>query len=610
MYERSVIVLERYMEDILGLNKQNNLKNNFYTYKEMVEEVRVYQNMLAEEEDILQKFDEIAKKLQGLQQEQEIIYKNNGIAEEQRFNLFSDLDIRPDILEKKLIRIESQIDKNNDDLKQIRRDYVETLETFIERQKNSSICARKKKGTDANHLATIKKTKQLFDMIEKEDLKRMKNFVDGDKRLIKEQIFNIMIDNGKNERVPFNEDIIKHAIDIRMDIATKEAKCYITVYDKLRKLLAEIEDDNLPLSKYEKTLRDISVKLRFFDAEKDYIVGFLDNERMTAINGEVVHDKMMKEACSNFEKDIVQINNLYELIKKETLGKANDKDYNNLYNNTYLHDIEADAKSFEKQITNVNISVGAVINSNYWRIEGIKNIYTVFSEEIPQKFGRDLSIYEEEEYGEGYEIEQAEEDEEVQIARSNIYEEDDDDDGLGNLEKYEHEDELEYQENLKEQEDEEEYDDYEENIKYDEEKNQEEIEEESEEEIIEDDEEIFEEEEEDPLEFGRKYEKDYNKRMEEIEEEKKKRNIRAPKVKIKNIKPKEEKVEKQQEERPTRIRRNIKIRRPTVSNTTEQQNKIDEFMKNINEEELEKKEKENFINKLLKMNKDKILKSS
>ena len=33
-------------------------------------------------------------------------------------------------------------------------------------------------------------------------------------------------------------------------------------------------------------------------------------------------------------------------------------------------------------------------------------------------------------------------------------------------------------------------------------------------------------------------------------------------------------------------------------------------MKNINEEELEKKEKENFINKLLKMNKDKILKSS
>ena len=65
MYERSVIVLERYMEDILGLNKQNNLKNNYYTYKEMVEEMKVYQDMLAEEEEVLQKFDEIAKKIKG-----------------------------------------------------------------------------------------------------------------------------------------------------------------------------------------------------------------------------------------------------------------------------------------------------------------------------------------------------------------------------------------------------------------------------------------------------------------------------------------------------------------------------------------------------------------
>ena len=142
MYERSVIVLERYMEDILGLNKQNNLKNNFYTYKEMV-------------------------------------------------------DVKPENLEKKLIRIESQIEKNNTEVKTIRRDYVETLQTFFERQKERNICARKKKGTDANHVITIRKTRQLFDMIDKEDLKRMKNFVDGDKKLIKEQIFNIMMENRK-----------------------------------------------------------------------------------------------------------------------------------------------------------------------------------------------------------------------------------------------------------------------------------------------------------------------------------------------------------------------------------------------------------------------------
>lgn len=243
MYERSVIVLERYMEDILGLNKQNNLKNNYYTYKEMVEEMKVYQNMLAEEEDVLQRFDEVAKKVQGLQQEQDILFKNNESLATQRYALFGDLDIRPEVLEKKLIRIEDQVSKNNEELKQIRKDYVETLQLFIERQKERNACARKKKGVDSNHLMTIKKANQLFEMIEKEDVKRMKNFVDGDKSLIKKQVLNIMLDNGKNERVPFNERVIKNAIDVRMDIATREAKCFIMVYDKLRRLLAEIDND-------------------------------------------------------------------------------------------------------------------------------------------------------------------------------------------------------------------------------------------------------------------------------------------------------------------------------------------------------------------------------
>ena len=37
--------------------------------------------------------------------------------------------------------------------------------------------------------------------------------------------------------------------------------------------------------------------------------------------------------------------------------------------------------------------MGTVINSNYWRIEGIKNIYKVFQEEITEKFNKDLSEY-------------------------------------------------------------------------------------------------------------------------------------------------------------------------------------------------------------------------
>ena len=35
------------------------------------------------------------------------------------------------------------------------------------------------------------------------------------------------------------------------------------------------------------------------------------------------HEKLMEEACKNFDADISQIGNLYELILKETTGKSN-----------------------------------------------------------------------------------------------------------------------------------------------------------------------------------------------------------------------------------------------------------------------------------------------
>ena len=37
--------------------------------------------------------------------------------------------------------------------------------------------------------------------------------------------------------------------------------------------------------------------------------------------------------------------------------------------------------------------MGTVINSNYWRIEGIKNVYDVFQKEVSEKFEKDLSEF-------------------------------------------------------------------------------------------------------------------------------------------------------------------------------------------------------------------------
>ena len=221
-----------------------------------------------------------------------------------------------------------------------------------------------------------------------------------------------MIKNGKNEKIGFNPDVINKAVKTRISIAEKEAEFYTSIYERTKKFLSEKDNENLKLSRYKKLLRDVSVKLEFLNAEKEYIVGFLDNERITSMNTKKVHNNMMKEACENFDLDIKQIENLYELILRETTNKSTKKGYKELYNKTYLRDIEEKEKSFEQEANKVKINMGTVINSNYWRIEGIKNIYTVFQEEVSRKFDKDLSDYRIEDVEEEEEIENSEDIEE------------------------------------------------------------------------------------------------------------------------------------------------------------------------------------------------------
>ena len=129
-----------------------------------------------------------------------------------------------------------------------------------------------------------------------------------------EATIEIMLKNGKNERVQFDQTAITNAVNARMEIAQEEANLYLSIYERMKKLLVELSNGNIKLAKSEKLLRDASVKFAFLNAEKEYIVSFLDNERITAMNGKIIHQESMKEACKNFVADINKINNLYELV--------------------------------------------------------------------------------------------------------------------------------------------------------------------------------------------------------------------------------------------------------------------------------------------------------
>ena len=413
MYERSAIVLERYFHTLFGFNEKNNLKTTYSNYKEIIEEVQKYQQIIQEEEAVIDEFDKVANEIRGIQQEQKKLYQSNIKVEEERNKLFEDLDETPELLESKLEKIEQTVDKNNKRLEELKENFIEFLSEFNVKQKERNKCSKARRLEEKNHIQLVEKIKKQIEEADLRRIKQLKMFVTSEENEEgKNKILSVMINNGKDEKVGFNEQVLKKAIDVRVEIAQKEAECYVVAFDRLRKLINEIDEDDIKLEKYKKTLRDTSVKLEFLKAEKEYIVSFLDNERMTAINGAKVHKSMMEEACEKFDLDIEQFNNLYQLILKEISGKATNKSYNELYNKEYLKKIEEKEKNFEQEINHIKLRAGTIINSNYWRIDGIKNIYEVFQSEVSTKFEKDLSEYKLEELEETEKIEENDEFEE------------------------------------------------------------------------------------------------------------------------------------------------------------------------------------------------------
>lgn len=531
MYERSAIVLEKNFNTILGFDKKPNLKTIYKDYKEITEEIQKYQSILEEEDKVINEFDETANEIRKIQQEQKRLYKSNIKLEEDRNQLFDNLEDEPEVIEKKLLKIETTVSENNQKLEEIREKYIKTITEFEQKQQDRNACSKDKRAEEKKHLQLIEKITNDFKEIDKEIVKNIKTFISTDEEAVKTNIIEIMIENGKDERIPFNKAIIENAVNTRITIARKEAECYMAVFEKTRRLLTELNNDDIKMDKYNKTLRDVSAKLAFLKAMKLYIVSFLDNERMSTINGIKIHNKLMEEACENFNADMEQVRKLYELIIREITNKSSKKAYKELYNKEYLKNIEDKEKNFEEEVNNIRVNAGAIINSNYWRIEEIKNIYDVFQNEVTQKFGKDLSEFQPQEENE----EEIEEKTEIEddIFKTKISDED-----TEYVEEFEFDDDDEYDEadNEKEyHEDEEEYEDeYEDDEEYEDDYEDEEYEDEyddnfEDDDQYEDDGEEFEEEYEDEYEddeddYDDEYEDEYddedeNDEDEEIEED-------------------------------------------------------------------------------------------
>lgn len=536
MYERSAIVLEKYFNSICGLDKKISLKTIYKDYKELLEDIKNYQNIVEEEDSVINDFDEVANNIRLIQQEQKKLHKINLKCEEERNRIFDNFDEEPLEIEKKLIKLEEILEKNNNRIVELRKEFLNAVIKFTEKQNERNTYSRNRRESEALHRQILERCQKNIEEIEIPELKKLKEFIKSETSEEENDVTEIMIGNGKDEKVPFDKNVIEKAAYVRNQIAKKEAECYVIIFERMKKLLIDISSEEIKLDKYTRALRDVSVKLEFLKAEKMYIVSFLDNERMTSMNGPKAHKQLMLDACEKFDSDIQQIDNLYDLILKEISGKATKKAYKELYDKEYLKNIEEKEKKFEKEVNNINIKAGTIINSNYWRTDEIKNIYEVFLKEVSEKFEKDLSEYKLEDVEEVEEVEIVlDEKENIKVEEDIVLEDvmqndeqddsyddeyefdyDEYDDDIPDEENDDEYDEDEYEDYDDEDEQDEEYDEYDEDEEFeDDEEDEYEDDDEYEEDEYEDDEEYEyddEEDDDDMFDIQKEIKKEINKK--------------------------------------------------------------------------------------------------
>ena len=172
-----------------------------------------YQVVTKEEEKVIKEFDEIAKNMQTIQKKQEVLCSENMEHEEERNKLFNDLDQAPEMIEKKILRLEQDIDENIAEQKEIRENYIEFLNKFVEKQKERNKCAKTKRATETNHIKILNDTIQKIENIDLTCVKKVKEFINIDNDTIIQSLTKIMLENGKNEKVKFDNDVINYYAD-------------------------------------------------------------------------------------------------------------------------------------------------------------------------------------------------------------------------------------------------------------------------------------------------------------------------------------------------------------------------------------------------------------
>ena len=394
MYERNAIVIDRYFSSVFGYDKKSNLKNNANNYFELVGILEKYQEASETENNVMDEFEKIANKIKEIQKKQESLDKKALKYYENRKSLFQSLEEDEEALKEKFKKNEEDIKKNENEIKENSDSFVAGIKEFNEKSEIRSKCGRERRIIESDYQKILNVASENFTNILKDKLREIKGFLKSeDKENVKLEMVENIIKNGAKEKVPFDINVINKAIDTSLYIEEKRAEILLTLYEKTSKLFDEIKNDTVKIERHKKQVRDSKSKLEFLSVITEYIILFLDNERMNTIGGEEEHKKVMNEACNNLQKDLIEIQNMYSLLIKEINGKSTKKLYKQLYNIEYLNQLKEQEVKFEKDISKLNMA-GTLIYPDYWRLEGMRKIFDTFKSLMTDVYEVDLSEYE------------------------------------------------------------------------------------------------------------------------------------------------------------------------------------------------------------------------
>ena len=166
MYERSAIVLERYFNTLFGLNKKTNIYDCYKSFKDIIEEIEKYQVDVNDESKALDEYEDISRKIERIQNRQEKISREIIKLEEERKILFENISDISSNVERKLIKIEDNISKNNNELKELRITYIEYLGEYWKKLETKEKHINIKRETEENYFTIVNNATENIDNID------------------------------------------------------------------------------------------------------------------------------------------------------------------------------------------------------------------------------------------------------------------------------------------------------------------------------------------------------------------------------------------------------------------------------------------------------------